>query len=198
MATPTAARAVSTSRPQSGRRLHHHHRLRSPPILRSCGRSFSPSLSSSRSARGPARAPRKRLRASASTDRTDRRSRSRAPSGLVRARCALCGHPRQDEPIAVAAQRRAKGARPAAHRRLHVAADTRHHTLRLRCTNEKRGVGAGRRISWPRRASAGDVCARWRVGDRRVCRHRQRVLRRLEDSSVRRLEGDDRSRPLPC
>ena len=51
-------------------------------IIRSCGLSLSPSLSSSQSARTPARAPRTRARASPSTDRTDRGSCSRALFGL--------------------------------------------------------------------------------------------------------------------
>ena len=165
--------------------------------MRSCGRSFSP-----RSPRRDQRDGRLERRGNEFEHQLPPTGRiaDRVPgrcSGLVRARCALCGHPRQDEPVAVAAQHRAKGARPTAHRRLHMGAGKRRHTLRLRCTDEKRGVGVGRGISWPCRASAGDVCARWRVGDRRVCPHRQRVLRRPEDSSVRGLEGEDRSPTAP-
>ena len=165
--------------------------------MRSCGRSFSASFSSSRSARGPARAPLTRIRASASTDRMDRGSCSGALFGLGASEMRSMWSPSARRTSRGGSSASRERARPTAHRRLHVGAGKRHHTLRLRCTDEKRGVGVGRGISWACRASASDVCARRRVGDRRVCPHRQRILRRLEDSSIRGPESEGRSRTAP-
>jgi len=97
----------------------------------------------------------------------------------------------------MAAQRHEKGARPTAHRPLHVGEGKRHHTLHFRCADEKRGVGVGRGISRSHRASASDVYTRWLVGDRGIRSCRQRVLGRREDPGVRGLEDTDRSPTAP-
>ena len=198
MATPSAARAASTRDSRTGGGLHHHHRLRFPPIIRSCGRSFSASLSSSRSARGQARPPRKRP-SSISFHRQDG-SRITFP-GAVRAWCerdalyvVTLGRTNQSRWQLSVARNALAPRRTVVFNWEHARGITL-FVFDAQTRNEASESAEGSRGHVVLRRA---TCTRGGAVEIAVsAAHRQRVLRRLEDSSVRSPEGEDRSPTAP-